>query len=74
MLLGEDLSGCTLRLHPADVARLDTGGAEGWHIAADDTLEPGSVCMAGSEGEIASGPQEWRRSLAEILGIGPAVP
>lgn len=71
VLLGEDLSGCTLRLHPSDIPRIDDGGTDGWDIASDDTLEPGSIRLVGRDGEIASGPQEWRRSLAEALGIGP---
>lgn len=72
VLLGEDLSLCTLHLHPTDVSRMQTDEPGGWTIAADDTLEPGSIRLVGREGDIASGPQEWRRSLAEMLGIGRA--
>lgn len=69
VLLGEDLAACTVHLHSADIARLEPDPAASWLIVADDTLEPGSIRLFGRDGEIADGPQEWRRSLNEALGL-----
>jgi flagellar assembly protein FliH len=69
VLLGEDLAACTLHLHPDDVALLDTDPGSTWPIEADETLERGALRLIGREGEITDGPQEWRRSLAEALGL-----
>ena len=68
-LIGEELSACTLYLHPGDITKIDEDLAAGWRIAADETLEPGSLRLSGREGEISDGPQEWRRSLSEALGL-----
>lgn len=69
VLLGETMDACTLYLNPGDIPKLDAELTANWHVAADEALEPGSLRLAGREGEIADGPQEWRRSLAETLGL-----
>ena len=69
MLLGEDLGACTLYLNPGDIAKIDPDLTTDWRVTADKELEPGSLRLAGRDGEISDGPQEWRRTLSEALSL-----
>ncbi|MCL6252176.1 flagellar assembly protein FliH [Altererythrobacter sp. KTW20L] len=68
-MVGEGIIDASLRLHPDDVALLDSGFASTWHILPDVTLERGTVVFDTVEGAVIDGPSEWRLALREALGL-----
>lgn len=60
---------CSLTLHPADIAKLDPEFAAGWTIAADETLELGTVHLSYGGSELVDGLQQWREAVAEAIGL-----
>lgn len=66
-MLEEAQDAITLRLCPADIARLDPEFAANWTIAPDPDLAQGELRAEGRDGAVLDGPREWSRALAEAL-------
>lgn len=66
-MLEEAQDEITLRLCPADIARLDPEFAAHWTIAPDPDLAQGELRAEGRDGAVLDGPREWSRALAEAL-------
>lgn len=68
-LLRDGAESSTLRLHPADIALLDTEFAARWPIDPDPQLERGTVHFETADGAVRDGPAEWRATMREALGL-----
>ncbi len=68
-MLGEATDGLKLHLHPEDVALLDKAFAKRWVICPDDEAERGSLRVEGRDGDTSDGPQNWRETIREALGL-----
>lgn len=58
-----------LRLHPADADLLAGRLPEELRIELDPTLERGELRVESADGGVEDGPGQWRRTLAEALGL-----
>jgi len=58
-----------LRLHPEDIALLTGQLPEHLKIEPDAALERGEIRVETAEGGVEDGPGQWRRALAEALGL-----
>ena len=68
-MVGDGIIDASLRLHPEDIALLDTDFAATWHIVPDPDQERGSVQFDMAEGAVRDGPAQWRLALREALGL-----
>lgn len=59
----------TLRIHPDDLALVHNRLPEDVRIEADPALERGGLRVETAEGGVEDGPEQWRRALAEALGL-----
>lgn len=57
-----------IRLNPDDLKLISPRLAADWQVAADATLERGSLRVESANGGVEDGPQVWRRAIAEALG------
>lgn len=67
-LLG-DATDARLRLHPEDTALLDPQFAANWTIVPSPEQARGTVVFETAEGTVRDGPDEWRSTLREALGL-----
>lgn len=65
----EDDADARLRLHPDDTALLDPEFARNWTIASSPELARGTVVFETPEGTVRDGPDEWRSTMREALGL-----
>ncbi|HSJ77544.1 MAG TPA: FliH/SctL family protein [Erythrobacter sp.] len=65
--IGGAAENLTLHCHPDDLALLDAAALGGWQVAADSTLERGTVLVEGPDGAVSDGPAEWRRAIAAAV-------
>ena len=59
----------TLRLHPDDIALIAGRLPDHVRVEPDPALERGGLRIETPEGGIEDGPSQWRRVLAEALGL-----
>ena len=67
-MMGEAAGPLTLHIHPDDCDSLDLDFLKQWTVEVDPQLERGSLRFAGGEGEVTSGPAEWRAAIAAAFG------
>lgn len=67
--VGDGLADAVLRLHPDDIALLDTAFAADWTIAPSPQQARGTVVIDMAEGAVRDGPEEWHAALREALGL-----
>lgn len=65
--IGKASAGCSLHLHPADLAMIDKDCAAAWKIVPDETIERGGLRFEGPDGCVSDGPAEWRRAIATAV-------
>lgn len=58
-----------LRLHPEDIALLKGRLPDQVKVEADASLKRGELRVETAEGGVEDGPRQWRRVLAETLGL-----
>lgn len=58
-----------LRIHPDDLALVHNRLPDDLRIELDPTLERGGLRVETAEGGVEDGPDQWRRALAEALGL-----
>jgi len=58
-----------LRLHPADAELLAGRVPENLRVEPDPTMERGELRLETADGGVEDGPGQWRRALAEALGL-----
>ncbi|OYW44810.1 MAG: hypothetical protein B7Z08_02140 [Sphingomonadales bacterium 32-68-7] len=58
-----------LRIHPDDLALIHGRLPDGVRIEPDPALERGGLRVETVEGGVEDGPAQWRRALAEALGL-----
>lgn len=68
-VLGADSDDAVLRLHPEDIALLDAEFASRWTIVPAPDQARGTVHFDTPDGAVRDGPEEWRTSLREALGL-----
>lgn len=68
-MVGSGIAEARLRLHPDDLALLDTHFAASWPIDPDPGLTRGTVLFDTGEGVVRDGPDDWRMALREALGL-----
>lgn len=58
-----------VRLHPDDLALIADRLSENIRVEPDPTMTRGQLLVETAEGGLEDGPDEWRRALAEALGL-----
>lgn len=56
-----------IRLHPDDLALVQSRLPEDWTFSADPALERGALRIEGAHGGVEDGPEQWRHAIAEAL-------
>lgn len=56
-----------IRLNPQDIAFLDPRFAAAWHVEPDPALPRGALRVETPGGGVEDGPEQWRRTIAEVL-------
>ncbi|MBC2670484.1 FliH/SctL family protein [Novosphingobium piscinae] len=56
-----------IRLHPEDLALIETRLPQDWKFTPDPALERGALRVETQNGGVEDGPAQWRRALAEAF-------
>lgn len=56
-----------IRLNPLDIPFLDPRFAAEWHVEPDPALPRGALRVETPNGGVEDGPEQWRRTIAEVL-------
>lgn len=67
--LGAGAETVVLHLHPETLDRVDAQAFAGWTIEPDSGLAPGALRLTSADGAVRDGPDDWRRAIADALGV-----